>query len=306
MKKFCAMLLCILTSYLCFGQNDYHFSIAPRFSFTYGELTEILYGYDNEIVSRLDWEQKPLLNLGLEADIFIKDFAINSVFDFSLPVGTSYMYDSDDFNADEIFDKRSKHPISKTTNLNTELTLSYKVQCSSAITVFPLINFQYIYTSFEADKGIILFGQQTTPSPGKKVYANKIDYFRHSFFIFSGLGIKIAAAKNFSFNMDFLISPWGFQYASDLHHGSGNNPLYPFSTYDYINSFLSKIKINLAGDFKLSQNASILLFANFTIGFPDKGDCYTDYSSDEIYLSSQKCGADLNFIKAGTSLKILF
>ena len=72
MKKFCAMLLCILTSYLCFGQNYYHFSIAPRFSFTYGELTEILYGYDNEIVSRLDWEQKPLLNLGLEADIFIK------------------------------------------------------------------------------------------------------------------------------------------------------------------------------------------------------------------------------------------
>ena len=54
MKKFCAMLLCILTSYLCFGQNDYHFSIAPRFSFTYGELTEILYGYDNEIVSRLE------------------------------------------------------------------------------------------------------------------------------------------------------------------------------------------------------------------------------------------------------------
>ena len=140
MKKFCAMLLCILTSYLCFGQNDYHFSIAPRFSFTYGELTEILYGYDNEIVSRLDWEQKPLLNLGLEADIFIKDFTINSLFDFSLPAGTSYMYDSDDFNADEIFDKRSKHPIAKTTNLNTELTLSYKVQCSSAITVFSLIH----------------------------------------------------------------------------------------------------------------------------------------------------------------------
>ena len=179
------------------------------------------------------------------------------------------MYDSDDFNEDGIFDKRSKHPLEKSINLDTELTFLYKVNVSSVISVLPLINLQYLYNRFEADKGIILFGQQTTPTPGKTVYANKIDYYRHSFFIFSGVSVKIAPSKTFSFSTDLLISPWGYQYASDYHHGSGNNPLYPFSTYDFINSFFSKAKINLSADFKLSSrfpdNSPFIFISNLGV-----------------------------------------
>ena len=304
MKKLIFLVLfLILTSPLCFSLSDFHFSVAPRVSLTYGELNEILYEDDNEIISQLDWEQKVLFNYGLEADININNFIINSIFESSLPVGTSHMYDSDDFDGDKTIDKLSKHPIAQTTNFNTELTFSYALQFSPAITVLPLLNFQYLFNDFKADKGPILFGQRTQ---GKKVYANKIDYYRHSVFIFSGVSVKISPWDKLFFGIDFLISPWGFQYDCDYHHGSGKNPLYPFSTYDYIYSCFSKAKINITTTFLINSFFSIQLFTNSLLGFTDKGACYTDYASNQIYLSSQKSGANINYIKTGLSLRFSF
>lgn len=295
------LLFLILTAPLCFSMEDFHFSVAPRFSFTYGKLTELLYdSYGSEIiVSQLEWEQKPLFNLGIEADISFKNLIINSIFDFSVPIETSYMYDSDDFNGDYIFDKCSKHPIGKTTNLNTELTIMYKLPVSYIITVFPLLNFQYLYNDFEAEEGQILFGQKTK---GKKVKAGKIDYLRHSVFLFLGVSTEISPLNKLSLGLDFLISPWGYQYSYNYHHGSGNNPLYPFSYYDYIKSFFSKVKINLTSNFSVTNNLKFQLFSNFLLGLPDKGEEYTDYASNELYLSSQKAGANIYSLKAGTAV----
>ena len=94
-KSLCALILSLLFPLLCFCQNDFHFSISPRFSFTYGELTELLYGYDDELVSQLDWEQKPIFNLGLCASEKNKNIIVSADFDYSLPLNGSYMYDSD-------------------------------------------------------------------------------------------------------------------------------------------------------------------------------------------------------------------
>ncbi len=79
MKKLIyTLLLFVLSPFLCFGQNTFQFSLAPRYSLTYGELTELLYGYDEELVSQLDWEQKPLLNIGLETSANYKGFIISN------------------------------------------------------------------------------------------------------------------------------------------------------------------------------------------------------------------------------------
>ena len=297
------ILFLLLTSPFCFCLSDFQFSVAPRVSLSFGELNEILYGSDDTIVSQLDWEQNALFNYGMEANIKIYNFNINSIFESSLPLGTSYMYDYDDFDGNKTVDKLSKHPIKQTTNLNTELTLSYDLQWSSVFTVLPLINFQYLFNDFKSDKGDILFGQRT---PGKKVYANKIDYYRHSVFIFSGVGIKISPQNKLLFTLDFQISPWGYQFDYDYHHGTGKDPRYPFSTYDYMYSFFSKAKFNITTSFLINSFLSIQLFTNSMFGFPDKGECYTDFASEDYYLSSRKSGANINYIKTGISLKITF
>ena len=302
-KLITAILFLILSSPLCFSLSDFHFSIEPRISLSYGELNELLYSSDGNLVSQLDWEQKPLFYYGLEADITLKNFRIITLFESSLPVGTSYMYDYDDFDGNGTFDKLSKHPIDRTINFNTELTFSYNLQLSSAFTIIPLLHFQYLFNKFEADKGLILFGQRTQ---GKTVYANKIDYLRHSFFIFSGISLKISPLKKSFFTVDFLISPWGYQYAIDYHHGSGKDPRYPFSTYDYIYSYFSKFKFNVSANCIINSFFSIQVFTSFLFGSADNGYFYTDYESDELYLSSQKSGAKINYIKTGLSLRFNF
>ncbi len=305
MKKcFFAVIVSLLFPILCFSQTDFHFSLAPRMSFTYGEVTELLYDDDNSqtLVSQLNWEQKPLFNIGVESEFLIKNFMISAIFDYSFPLETSYMYDFDDFTGDAIFDKCSKHPIERTINLTTELSLAYKLECSSAITIIPLLNFQYLYNKFEAGKGSILYGQRTQ---GKK-YGNKIDYSRQSVFFFSGAGVKFFPVNKFFIAFSFLISPWGYQYAIDYHHGSGKTSGYPYSCYDYITSFFSKCKFMLSGNYIICSKLSVQLFSDFTIGFPDKGSCYTDQYSDEIYLLSRKSGAAINYIKSGFSLKLIF
>ena len=137
-KTIPAILFILLINSLCFGQNDFHFSLAPRLSLTVGELTELLYNGD-EIVSQLDWEQKPLLGLGLSASANYKKLIISADFDYSSPVNTSYMYDSD-WEGDVKY-SLTKHPIESCKNIDTALTAAYQIPVTSKITVSPALQF---------------------------------------------------------------------------------------------------------------------------------------------------------------------
>ena len=291
-KSICALILSLLFPLLCFCQNDFHFSISPRFSFTYGELTELLYGYDDELVSQLDWEQKPLFNLGLEVSSNYKRLIVSALFDYSIPLGTSYMYDSDWDSAGNIY-SHSKHPIEHTINLYSELSIKYNFQITPLLSLFPIINFDYSFSDFKAGIGI------------KSVYtqypkANKIDYYRHSFFIFSGIGVKLTPVKKLNLAIDFQFAPFSYQYAYDYHYGT-KSP-YPFSSYEIQTGYFSKFKTNLSADYKIKNFLTIQLFVNLLLSIPDQGDFYTDYYSNSLYLSSQKSGASINSTKFGTAV----
>ena len=231
MKKFCAMLLCILTSYFCFGQNDFLFSLAPRFSFTYGELTELLYDDDasQTLVSRLDWEQKPLFNIGLEAGFSYKNFLLSAAFDYSFPLGTSYMYDSD-WEAREKF-SFTKHPLADSKNINTELSFAYELAATNKLSVIPELQFNYIYSDFKADRG-----SGTRYERSIRVYG--VDYNRHSFIIFTGLSVKAEVIEKIFFKTAFFAAPWLYQDCFDYHHGVKH----PFSSRDILYASFTKYK----------------------------------------------------------------
>ena len=297
MKKLISTILfTLLLPLFCFAQNAFHFSLAPRVSFTYGELNEILYGYNGEIVSQLNWNQKPLLNLGLEASAGYKKLIVSALFDYSIPLKTSYMYDTDWNSAGDI-ESLSKHPIEHTINLNSELSIKYDFQISPAISLLPIISFDYLFTDFNAGIGT------------KSVYiqyprANKIDYYRHSFFIFTGLCIKLSPLEKLSLAIDFLTAPFSYQYAYDYHYGT-KSP-YPFSSYEIQTGYFSKFKTNLSADYKIKSFLTLKLFVNLLLSIPDRGDFYTNYYSDSFYQASQKSGATISSTKIGTAVIFTF
>ncbi len=292
-KNFCALFL-LLFPLLCFGQNNLHFSISPRISLTFGELTELLYDSQEEIASQLDWEEKSLLNLGLEADLNYKNLIVNATFDYSLPLGTSFMYDSDWENGAKY--SLTEHPIESIKNIDTALTLAYQLKASPEFFLIPALQINYIFSDFEA--GI---GSGTRYGRDIRVYG--IDYKRHTVIVFAGLSVKAQLLSNFSIKTDFFAAPWNYQYSYDYHHGVQR----PFSSYEIQTAYFSKFKVNFSADFTFTKICSLQLFANLLFGVSDKGDFYSDYYSSQVtYVSTQKSGASIHNAKIGSALIFAF
>lgn len=293
MKKLISTILfTLLLPLFCFAQNAFHFSLAPRVSFTYGELNEILYGYNGEIVSQLDWNQKPLLNLGLEASASYKRLIVSALFDYSIPLGTSYMYDSDWDNTTKY--SYTTHPLISLKNLNAELTFRYILQPASEIFFTPELQLKYMYSSFESDKG-----SGTRYDRQIKVY--EVDYNRHSFFIFAGFSFGLNIFSRFLFNIGLFISPWTYHYCTDYHHGVKN----PFSTVEIQHNIFSKIKIGFDTALIINNRIHLQLFTSILLGLPDRGDFYIDYKNSDFgyqTILSQKSGSSISTITSGTSI----
>lgn len=296
MKKLISVILSlILTAPLCFGLKNFHFSLAPRFSFTYGELTELLYDDDDSqtLVSRLDWEQKPLFNIGLEAGFSYKNFLLSAAFDYSFPLGTSYMYDSDWEDGEKF--SFTKHPLADSKNINTELSFAYELAATNKLSVIPELQFNYIYSDFKADRG-------SGTRYGRSIRVYGVDYNRHSFIIFTGLSVKAEVIEKIFFKTAFFAAPWLYQDCFDYHHGVKH----PFSSRDILYASFTKYKIDFACDFIYNRQLSLELFTSFLFGFPDQGEIYSDYFGSWAHITEQKGGAAINYIKSGINLKLTF
>ena len=295
MKKLISTILFLfLTAPLCFCFSDFHFSFAPTFSFTYGELTELLYGSDGELVSQLDWEQKTLFNIGINSTITLKNFIISGSFDFSVPLGTSNMYDSDWEDGEKY--SLTTHPIVNSKNISTDAALAYNIKATQKLTVIPEIQFNYLYSDFEAGIG-------SGYRYGRNIRVYGIDYNRHSYFIFTGLSIKTELTPEIFFKTGFFGAPWNYQKSFDYHHGVKH----PFSSLDLQTGYFTKYKADFSIDFKIDKTLSLDLFTRLLFGFPDKGLLYSDYNTIEMEkITSQKSGAAIHSIKAGTSLIFIF
>ncbi len=285
-----ALLFLILTAPLCFCLDNFQFSIAPRMSFTFGELNEILYASDDTIVSQLDWEEKALFDIGLSSNVVLNNFILGAAFDYSIPAGTSYMYDSDWEDGKKY--SLTEHPIKKSINLSSEISAAYKIHVNQKISVLPQLKFDYFYNDFEADKGS---GWRN----GRDIKVYGIDYKRHSFFIFTGLALNIDFNQLFSLSTDFALAPWGYQYSFDHHHGVKH----PFSTEGIQYSLFTKYKADINADFHITSLFTLQSFTNLIFGFPDKGSISSDYSSTSMEEDkTHKSGSAINAIRTGIAV----
>lgn len=293
-KSLCALILSLLFPLLCFSQNDYHFSVSPRLSILYGEVSEILYGFDDEIVSQLDWEQKHLINLGLSTTANFKNFLFTADFDYSLPLATSYMYDSDWEDGEKY--SFTKHPVISQKNIDTALTFAYKIPIPFKLAVIPALQLNYLYSDFEAGNG-------SGTRHGRDIRVYGVDYKRHSFYIFTGLSVNAQPFSRFSIQADFFTAPWLYQESLDYHHGVKH----PFSTKDIQTGFFTKFKTGLTAEVLLDNTLSLQFFTNLLFGLTDKGILYSDYYTSEMEkVKGQQSGADIYYIKSGIATKFSF
>ena len=292
MKKFFSFTIILILTSSLFWAQDLKFSIAPKFSFTYGEITELLYTADGKVLnSELNWEQKPLFDIGLEAKAEIKNILLSADFDFSVPIGTSYMYDSDWDDGEKW--SFTKHPIEVSQNLNAQGSLGYRFEATSKISVIPQFQFHYMYSAFEAGNG-------SGTRYGREIKTYGIDYSRHTFMILVGSMAEAQLTQNFSIGAGFFTAPWIYQHGFDYHHGVDN----PYYTIDTQTDHFSKFKASLSAEYDVDSIFSIGFFSDAIFGYADKGEIEYDEIMS-LYRSNQS-GANIKRIQTGILLQFSF
>ena len=295
MKKTHTFLFIIFfISIFCHAKIKTSLSLSPHIGFTFGQFDEILYAPDETMCSLLEWEQKPLLNLGLSANLDLNNFSITADFDYGTQIANPQMYDSD--WSDGIKYSYTIHPLESSREINTQFKIAYNIFPHHSISLFPEIEIKYMYASFNAGRGAGIRNDRQI-----KVYG--VDYTRHSLFFFTGLKFSTNLNSFTTIDTDFMVAPYIYQYATDFHHGVKN----PFTSIEIQNGFFSKFKINTALSFKCTNNFTIDLYTNFLFGRETKGSFYSNYYTEEITkFTDQQTGSKIFSAKFGiaTTFKI--
>lgn len=288
MKKSVLVLVLLYICTFCFCRNKNDFSLSPHSGACIGQLQEYLYSGD-ELVSLLEWPEMPLFYAGFCACVRFNLLSFYLDFDCSLPFSFGKMHDYD-WEGGLLY-SHTAHPLKKSQRYVLAFGTSYEFLISEKVIVFPELQLNCFYNSFEADSGRGIRRNREI-----KVYG--IDYLRHSLYLMAGTGIRFELPHDFYIKTDILISPFTFQYCYDYHKGVKH----PFSTYEYQTGFFSKYKIGLSAGLKINEYFSLNLFSAVLFGFPDKGKIYSDYYSEQIELiSDQRGGSGIFEAKFGVS-----
>ena len=290
MKRiFIVICLSIFFPLFCFSENKINFSISQNISLSFTQLDEILYISDGTECSHLIWNQKPLLDFGLASSLEINNFSIAIGFDYSIPLGKSNMTDSDWIDGEKY--SYTIHPIEKSKKINAFSSIKCNIKVVDFLSIEPIIEIDYIFNDIKAGNG-------TGKRNNRNIKVYGIDYTRHSFFFFTGLGFDFRLPRDIYVYSDFILSPYCYQYSYNYHHGVNH----PFSAEEKQKGNFSKYKATILLGKKINHTLSLVLFSNYIFGTIDKGLFYTDYYSDNIsYISDQKSGSSIYSINIGIS-----
>lgn len=282
MKKTHTFLFIIFfISIFCHAKIKTSLSLSPHIGFTFGQFDEILYAPDETMCSLLEWEQKPLLNLGLSVNLELNNFSIISSFEYGTKIANPQMYDSD--WSDGIKYSYTIHPLESSREINTQFKIAYNIFPHHSISLFPEIEIKYMYASFNAGRGAGIRNDRQI-----KVYG--VDYTRHSLFFFTGLKFSTNLNSFTTIDTDFMVAPYIYQYATDFHHGVKN----PFTSIEIQDGYFSKFKFSTALKFKLTNKINLDFYTHFLFGNITKGDFYSNYYRDEISkFTDQQSGSNL-------------
>ena len=224
----------------------------PRYAFTLGTLTGILWGQGDEIVyhgstprnsnpfmSRLLWDFKPLVFFGLQLEFSPayprnrKGFYGSFTGKMGLPTKTGNIDDFDwlSFTGDYLTNF-SRHDASSKISLLLNLTLGYSWVINNVFWVKPYGEFTYSRFSWKSVDGYVQYGSN---NPGGNIFipwqsdfpkipysGPAIDYVQNWFTFAPGFAAGFYLLNFFSLEFFFTLSPLNYGKCVDDHLAAGN------------------------------------------------------------------------------------
>lgn len=302
MKKRISLFFILFISQTLFSLD---FFIAPYTGVMFGKLGEYLYdSSDSYICSYLEWEEKPLCFIGLDAGLEHNNFQFDVAFDYTLPLACGRMYDSD-WNEDGLKHTYSIFESNKNTlGLNTIINTQYSFPVTENFNITPALQLQYNYYSFEARNGIGYYGSEAyTGQPdvwwndesAKKYRVSGIDYLRHTFFTWIGSNFDYNFGKH-SIGLGLFVAPFTYTSAIDYHTDEKNLGR-DYSLQEIQYCYFDRFKINYNYKYNFNQKITLFINSDFLYGFKSKGHINTTYFTGRWHRIGQKSGCDFtNFI----------
>lgn len=307
------ILLCL--SHKIFSTAKISFSLEPNTILNFSQHDEIFYSSigKEKPVSLLEWKSKPLWSIGIDATIAIKNLSLKTGFSYAIPIRCGEMHDSDFETFSGMKYCYSINELYSKSNFNTLLELDYKIVLTSFFSISPIISLQYNYDNFQAKNGYGWYGMETASHPlvewddsRAKYYAkgklNGVDFYRHSFFTFCGLGCDFNISR-FIIGFDILMSPYTYFQTMDHHLSKSGG----YHVLQKQSSSFTHYTLGGSISYKINEQFSPQIEINYISGSTIKGKLYSDIYSGQMELTDQKSGANLKSlsIKAGLFIKII-
>lgn len=320
MKKLFLVFVSFIFSFNLFAVSleGFSFQIEPFFGITNGKLGEYLFSQNSEnryMVSSLEWNITPGVEVGGNLQVGFKNFFIGGGVKTLLPSDCGYMYDSD-YNS-----TLKKNYCTLENNLNRSLDafaeISYSFNFDDKFSILPCIQANYAYYFFSAENGSGYFGSSDATGLSYDVsyddkfarYASSvsgIDYERQSIYSFIGLILKYKK-ENLQFQIGTYISPFTFTDATDYHRDERNieeDLKADFYLLERTISYFSRIKEQVKFQYDIKSFFGINFSATFFYGGISQGlfatNKYRSSTSSGIFsafsdwvVTGQPCGENI-------------
>lgn len=275
--------------------------ITPYFQYSTGKLEESLFSSDDTYkISLLEWEARNEIRSGAKVNLNIKNFVLNTDFNFAFPLICGKMYDSD-WEPDGI---KSVYSISNNkikTSIDSNISVGYSFKPSTFISIIPIFQTQYSFDSFQARNGIGWYGTRDYNLAGptvswdnenaKEYKISGIDYYRHSLYLFTGFSFQFYINK-FNFGSTLLVSPFSYFFALDYHRDNKNLGRDFYMREIQCSSF-KRYKFSMNITYKLTDKIFIYNYEDFLFGPEVYGTLAIKQNSSSFGITDQKSGSKI-------------
>jgi outer membrane protease len=283
-------------SYAEESERNYCFSFGPQSGFAYGQAMEYVYPLpgetNNEFLSELIWDMKPVFYLGVQAEFSRIDkmkgpgFFSSLSFKAGIPLDSGVMEDRDWlYPANSDLTRFSSH-----TNRTNEFFLldaaaGYSFPVKSFLYIKPFISGSWARFAFAGRNGYGIYNDRNPKEQdfsGKKVITYRQDWL----LLAAGFSTGTNILYPFVFDFSFQISPLTYCAATDNH-----------ISRDTIFRDFTGLGLFIEPSFKISFFVKPV---EFSLGLSyrhigkTKGESYTNTNNAGFYSGGNKAGAGLS------------
>ncbi|MCL2243731.1 MAG: omptin family outer membrane protease [Treponema sp.] len=278
--------------------KQYDFSFAAQYGFVYGQASELVYkgNINNDLLSELLWDMKPVHYLGVQLDYNSKDlmsspgFFASTSFKAGLPGDSGIMEDRDWINS-----SFPTHFSSHTNRTDDLFWIDIVLGASFPARQFyikPFFSGSWMRFSFSGRDGNGIYPGSTVSFQGKEV----IYYLQDWFLIGTGFSIGTKILSPFSFDLSFQMSPFTFCSATDEH-------LMTETTYRDLTAW----GFYLEPGGNISVNMKYISFSfNLSYRFIGRtiGPSYRDKDNSGFFIQEGNAGAGLSLLDTRFLIKV--